>query len=268
MAPSVHIRRAYAECRFGQLHLLTAYPSGGGFDERTPLLCLHQAGASCRTFVPLLPEFGRDRSIYAPDLPGHGHSDGATGKHSVVDYANAIADFIDNIRLRNVDVVGYHLGSLVGAELAALRPQQVRRLVLIGVPMYSAQDRLAHGPRAQSMSEDGSHVIDEWQAMLKSRGPGVSIKALAEAFADRLCTTEAGAAAAAAAMEYPANQRLPNVKQAVLIVRPKDELWDQTGRARLLLTRNTAAELPEYGAGLLSAAPEKLAHLVRDFLDR
>jgi len=31
----VHVRRSYADCRYGQLHLLTAYPSGGGFDERT-----------------------------------------------------------------------------------------------------------------------------------------------------------------------------------------------------------------------------------------
>ena len=39
----VHVRRSYAECRFGQIHLSTAYPSGGGFDEHTPVVCLHHS---------------------------------------------------------------------------------------------------------------------------------------------------------------------------------------------------------------------------------
>ena len=33
----VHVRRSYTESRFGQIHLWTAYPSGGGFDERVPV---------------------------------------------------------------------------------------------------------------------------------------------------------------------------------------------------------------------------------------
>ena len=66
----VHVRRSYAESRFGQIHLSTAYPSGGGFDERTPVVCLHHSGASGRLFAPILRELGHDRSVYAPDLPG------------------------------------------------------------------------------------------------------------------------------------------------------------------------------------------------------
>ena len=269
MVPSVHIRRSYAECRFGQLHVLTAYPSGGGFDERTAVLCLHQAGASGRVFEPLLPEFGRDRSIYAPDLPGHGYSDSAGDKTSVVEHANAIGDFIDNLRLRSVDVIGYHFGSLIAAELAATRPQQIRRLALIGVPIYNSQDRLAAGsPRNAVASDDGSQISEEWQSLLRSRGPGVSIKALAEAFADRLRTLESAIAATVASYDYPANQRFPSVKQPVMVLRPKDELWEQTSRARLLLSRHTAVDLPDYGAGLINAVPAKIATQVREFLDR
>src|SRR5262245_25312133 len=54
----VHVRRSYADCRLGQLHVTTAYPSGGGFDERTPLLCIHQAAGSGRWFNPILKEMG------------------------------------------------------------------------------------------------------------------------------------------------------------------------------------------------------------------
>ena len=58
MPATVNVRRSYADCRYGQLHVATAYPSGGGFDERTPLICLHHAGGSHRVFSALLPELG------------------------------------------------------------------------------------------------------------------------------------------------------------------------------------------------------------------
>jgi len=114
----VHVRRSYSDSRFGQIHVWTAYPSGGGFDERTPILCLHQAGGSGRFFAPVLRDLGHDRSIYAPDLPGHGTSDVPSSRASVADLAGAIGDFIDSLRLRSIDVCRYQLGALVAAELA------------------------------------------------------------------------------------------------------------------------------------------------------
>ena len=139
----VHVRRSYAECRFGQMHLWTAYPSGGGFDERTPLICLHRSGGSGRFFAPMLRELGQDRSLYAPDLPGHGSSDVATAKAGMAELAGAVGDFLDSLRLRTVDVFGYQLGAQIAAELAIARPQQVRRVMLWGLPSYTAQERSA-----------------------------------------------------------------------------------------------------------------------------
>ncbi len=78
----VHLRRSYADGRYGQIHLWTAYPSGGGFDERTPLICLHPSGGSGRAFTPVMCELGSDRSVYAPDLPGHGTSDATPARFS------------------------------------------------------------------------------------------------------------------------------------------------------------------------------------------
>jgi pimeloyl-ACP methyl ester carboxylesterase len=134
----VHVRRSYAESRIGQIHLWTAYPSGGGFDERVPVVCLHHGGGSGRVFAPMLRELGLDRSVYAPDLPGHGSSDAANGKSTVADLAGAIGDFLDSLRLRAVDVFGYQLGALVTAELAIARPQQVRWVMLWAASCYSS----------------------------------------------------------------------------------------------------------------------------------
>lgn len=140
------VRRGYFECRYGQLHLHNAIPPGGGFEEGTALLCVHSAGQTGRIFQKVMPALGRDRSVYAPDLPGSGESDGPTppARLSSADAAVAIGDFLDTMRFRQIDVLGYQGGSLIAAELAMTRPQQVRRLVLIGVPPMAEVDRLRH----------------------------------------------------------------------------------------------------------------------------
>jgi pimeloyl-ACP methyl ester carboxylesterase len=135
------VRRGYFECRYGQLHVHNAIPPGGGFEEGTALLCLHGTGHSGRTFQRFLPLLGRDRSVYAPDIPGSGESDGPA-KISVPDAAAALGDFLDSMRFRQIDVLGYQSGSLVAAELALVRPQQVRRVVLVGVPAAPEAERL------------------------------------------------------------------------------------------------------------------------------
>lgn len=269
--PSViHVRRSYAESRFGQIHLWTAYPSGGGFDERTPLVCLHHSGGSGRLFSPMLKELGNDRSIYAPDLPGHGSSDVPSSKAAVADLAGAVGDFLDSLRLRQVDIFGYQLGAALAAELAIARPQQIRRVMLWGVPAYSAQDRvtLLQNPTALGSREDGSDVVDEWRRTLERRGPGVPTTALAEDFGDRLRAGLNGVKALAAALDYSPSERLPLVKQPTLVLRLKDEFWEQAPRVRGALTNGSLLDLSDYGQGFLSAAPSRFASVAREFFDR
>jgi pimeloyl-ACP methyl ester carboxylesterase len=266
----IHVRRSYAESRYGQIHLWTAYPSGGGFDERMPVVCLHHSGGSGRLFGPMLKELGSDRSIYAPDLPGHGTSDAPNGKASVADLAAAVGDFLDGLRLRQVDVFGYQLGAAVAAELAITRPQQIRRIMLWGVPAYSSQDRvtLLQHPAAIGSREDGSDVTEEWQRMLERRGPGVPPAALAEDFADRLRAGVHGVKGLAAALDYAPSERLPLVKQPTLVLRLKDEFWEQAPRIRGALSNGSMLDLSDFGQGFLSAAPQRFASVAREFLDR
>jgi pimeloyl-ACP methyl ester carboxylesterase len=128
----------YVDSRFGQLHLHTAFPSSGGFDELTPLVCVPPSHQTGRVFRPLLNDLGRDRSVYAPDLPGTGESDGPDHAPTVADQAAAFVDLIDSLRLKQVDVIGYQAGSLPAVEMALARPEQVRRVLLIGVPGSAA----------------------------------------------------------------------------------------------------------------------------------
>jgi pimeloyl-ACP methyl ester carboxylesterase len=142
------MRRAYFDCRFGQLHVRTAFPTTGGFDEGVTLVCLHPEDASSRVFRRFLPEIATDRSVYAPDLPGFGESDAvaaSAGKATAIphpagtsgaidDAANAVADLAADLRLRAIDLLGFRLGATVAMRLAATRPELVRRLVLVAAP--------------------------------------------------------------------------------------------------------------------------------------
>jgi len=125
------LRRAYFESRHGQLHVHNAIPVGGGFDELTTLVCLHGSGTTGRSFVELSKRLGRTRSIYNPDLPGSGESDGPASM-SAGAYAEAIGDFLDSMRFRQVDLLGAGTGAAVAVELALLRPKVARKVVLLG----------------------------------------------------------------------------------------------------------------------------------------
>ena len=128
------LRRAYFECRHGQLHVHNAIPVGGGFDELTTLVCLHGAAGTGRMFLELSKRLGSSRSIYSPDLPGCGESDACEGPLAIAGFAEAIADFLDSMRFRQVDLLGVDAGIAVAVELAVARPKVVRRLGLLGVP--------------------------------------------------------------------------------------------------------------------------------------
>lgn len=126
------LRRLYIDCRYGQLHLTAAYPASGGFDEAAPLVFLHAEPGSGADFNACAALLGADRSVYAPDLPGSGASDAPPGRATVAVLAAAVGDLIDQLRLRQVDLVGCGRGALIAFELAATRPQDIRRLIVAG----------------------------------------------------------------------------------------------------------------------------------------
>jgi pimeloyl-ACP methyl ester carboxylesterase len=130
--PAPRLRRAYFDCRYGQLHVHNAIPAGGGFDELTTLICIHGAGQTGRAFAQLLASLGAERSIYALDLPGSGESDPAPAVSAVDAGVHAVTDFLESMRIRKVDLAAIGEGAAVARKLAAVLPAQVRRIVLLG----------------------------------------------------------------------------------------------------------------------------------------
>lgn len=129
-ADAAQLRRMYIDCRYGQMHLISAYPSSGGFNEASPLLLLHTENGSGADFNRYVALLGMDRSVYAPDLPGSGASDAPQGSATINGLAAAVGDLIDQLRLREVDLFACGRSVQIAFELAATRPQDVRRLIV------------------------------------------------------------------------------------------------------------------------------------------
>ena len=270
-AAEPRVRRGYFECRFGQLHVHNAIPPGGGFEEGTPLLCIHQTAGLGRIFERFLALAGRDRSVYAPDLPGFGESDPPPTRPTVADYAGAIGDFLDTMRFRQIDILGYQAGALVAAEMAVARPKQIRRVVMVSVPVLNDAERDAFRRGSSAATEDGSHLMVEWKRTMESYGPGVPLASVpmdmrARAFAEKLKSGIHPTWALAAAQQYASRERLALVTQSALVLRPKDDFWEATLRARELLPKARFIDLADQGNALFEAAPEVVVEVTREFL--
>lgn len=147
-AGAVRVRRAYFESRFGQLHVHHVMPSGGGFDEATTVLCVPGAPGSGRAFYGLLLALGRNRSSYAPDLPGSGESDPAPPGAGATELASALMDFVDSMRFRRVHVIAQGSGVAIALALIEARRTVVTKVVL------SAAANLAPPPGLPALQLD------------------------------------------------------------------------------------------------------------------
>ena len=256
------IRRGYFECRFGQLHVHNAIPSGGGFEEGTPLLCLHQSPHSGRNFTRFLAMSGSGRSVFAPDMPGFGDSDPPPTGAGIAEHAAAIGDFLDAMRLRQIDLLGHRFGALVATEIATARPGQVRRMVLVSPPLSADTAE----PQPSAAVIDGSHLLDAWRRTMAYCGPDASPETITAVLAERLRNAGPAAAAVTAARGYQLRAKLAPLTLPILVVRLRDEVAASKGQARDLPARARLIELPEHGASLFETAPEAALQALEGFL--
>ena len=101
---------------------------GGSGD---PLLFLHGAGGPM-VGAPFLDELAKNFTVYAPAHPGFGPGEGIEHLDDIIDLAVYYHDFLDELQIDMPHVVGHSLGGMLAAEVTALAPGQVNRLVLVG----------------------------------------------------------------------------------------------------------------------------------------
>ena len=71
---------------------------------------------------------------------------------------------------------------------------------------------------------------------------------------------------AKAVVAYDLASALQEVRKPLMIIRPRDDLWEATLRARPLVGDAVWVEYPDYSHGLFEVAAAELAVLIDEFL--
>jgi len=120
--------------------MLSSFAGGSIFGEKFgeapyEVLALHGWGRSHKDFdATLRPADGPEISAIAVDLPGFGATPPPTKPFGSSDYAASLLGVLDDMAER-VIVVGHSHGGRVAVMLAALRPEAVAGIVLVGAPV-------------------------------------------------------------------------------------------------------------------------------------
>ena len=95
------------------------------------LVLLHTLRTQLDLFHKVIPELSKDFTIYAPDYPGHGHSDIADGSYDADFFAKNVAGFLDALNLEDVTLSGVSIGASISLIVAARRNPRVTRIIPI-----------------------------------------------------------------------------------------------------------------------------------------
>lgn len=270
------VRRAYTDCRYGQLHYLHGMPASGESDKPT-LVLLHQNPSSSVEYEKLVAAMATDRQVVAFDTPGSGMSDWPPAPMDVTGYALAFSDGIRNLKLaaeRPVDVFGFHTGTLLAAELAIAEPERVGRVVLSGVPYRTEEERrerLAQIDAGPKLTEDGAEILGlqsmQWKFIVERRDPRVPLRRAAQIYMEKAKVMDQYWWPYRGVWTYPFAERFPLLKQPVLILQPEEALEEYSRRAGELLPDSRFLLLEGVERDVFEVAVAEFAREMRRFLN-
>ena len=123
---------------FDSLRKSVALPDGEtlayvplGDPQGPPVLLIHGYTDNARDWVPLVPYLSPRFRLIVVDLRGHGRSSKPECCYTRFDFAYDIKLLLDALGVRQADIVGHSLGSIIAQTFAENWPERTRRVVLI-----------------------------------------------------------------------------------------------------------------------------------------
>jgi pimeloyl-ACP methyl ester carboxylesterase len=265
------VRRDYVDVAHGQVHVRHVGPSDLG--DRPPLVCLHMSPASGLVYERFAEVAGADRTVVAPDTPGFGASDPLPPYPAIGDYADVVAEVVTAMGLPTpVDLLGYHTGSFTAVELATRRPDLVRRVVAVSMPVFTAAELAgfrALYSREPIFTEDGERLLERWRWFTEFFGVGRdnTVEQAARIFLARLSGGERHWWGHHAAFGYDVVPVLERLPVPIVVLNPADDLTEQTRRAAAHLRSGLVDERPEWTHGFLDNDTDAAAKVILGHLD-
>jgi pimeloyl-[acyl-carrier protein] methyl ester esterase len=238
-----------------------------------PLVLLHGWALNRRVFDDLIEQLGRD--CIALDLPGHGMAEA-----SDVWSPAALATHMLAQMPPTFDLLGWSLGAQVAVEIAAVAPERVSRLVLVGAtPKFTQSVDWPHAVTtntldmlATQLCRHPTRTIADFLA-LQVRGSTAATNTLSR-LQQSLRAGGAGAdAALVAALEWlrttDQRSRLSSIQQPSLVVAGQyDRIVHPEASKSLAQSLPNALylEIPRCGHAPFLSHPEHLHALLQEFL--
>ena len=213
-------------------------------------------------------------SVLAPDLPGHGASEGPAPT-TIEDYAAWTAELVAAVDAGPAHLAGHSMGSLTVLHLAATRPELARTLTLLATAA-----RMPVHPELQAAADRHDHLaidlITGWSLPAAAHlgrhpTPGLSLRDGVVRLMERIdpaviasdlraSSSYAGAVGAAAAVRCP----------ALLVLGELDMMTRPSGAAPLVeaLAGAETVHLPETGHLMMLERPHVVIDTLLEFIGR
>ena len=122
------------------------YQYCGQTSQAIPILFLHGWGISAEPYQEVLQRLGQAHPVFAPDLPSFARSTYDKLIPDYKSYATFLAEWMDALNLEQVHLVGHSFGGGISLTIAALFPERVKSVSLLGstgIPTVSIPEIIA-----------------------------------------------------------------------------------------------------------------------------
>ncbi len=167
-----------------------------GASDATPLVTLQHFRGNLDNWDPALVDaLARGRRVITFDNRGVGASSGTT-PNTIAQMALDAIDFIDTLRIGEVDLLGFSIGSFLAQEIALVRPSTVRKVVLASSAPQGASgmhgwapDVIAATGKPETSGEEYLSVFFTNSEASRAAGQQVAGRVFGARTADRDATT-------------------------------------------------------------------------------
>lgn len=102
-----------------------------------PLVLLHTLRTQLDIFARVVPLLATKFAVYAPDYPGHGHSDAPDGRYDAAFFCAIMERFLERLELGDLTLAGISIGGVIALALAARPNLRVARAIAINPYDYA-----------------------------------------------------------------------------------------------------------------------------------
>ena len=205
----------------------------------------------------------------ALDTPGFGKSFRPKTKPSIPDYAAWLREAARALGFERCDLMGLFTGAASASHWAVTHPSEVRRVVLLGPPLFSPEEQAkylanAWPPRPRL---DGSHLLEEWDRVINRALPDVPFARRCDAFHEFWRGGGDAIWGEEAVSVYPLRDTLLRLSQPTLVVQP-DGILGRAAEAAALIPNARLAKLEGVrGWSMMQTSAGPIAAIANAFLD-